>query len=177
MSNRLSINRLSMFRRDHARSDWVTPDLGQPGKFYQIMTQFTPAANGRAATETKTWSHGRYKVIKIRRTEDNNEEVLRVKVYESFAQLTVFIPREFHGVVARVGHSGRSISCSHAALYLKESNNLRFNCQANGTDDVVLVRTEKVLHVCVAEDDTPVAVMPRGNSAVWDRAPLTAYYY
>ena len=86
-----------------------------------------------------------------------NENVLRVKMYESFAQVTVFIPHDFHGVVGRVGHSGRSISCSESALDLKESNSLRFHGVPNATEDLVLVRTEKVLHVCVAGEDAPIA--------------------
>jgi hypothetical protein len=86
-----------------------------------------------------------------------NENVLRVKMYESFARVTVFIPHDFHGVVGRVGHSGRSISCSDSALDLKESNSLRFHGVPDATEDLVLVRTEKVLHVCVAGEDPPIA--------------------
>ena len=78
-------------------------------------------------------------------------------MYESFTRVTIFLPDDFHGVVQRLGQSGRSISCSRAALYLKESNNLRFTGAANGTEDQVLVRTEKILHVCVAGYDPLVA--------------------
>jgi hypothetical protein len=77
-------------------------------------------------------------------------------MYESYAQITIFIPLDFHGVVGRVGHSGRSISCSPAALFLKETNNLRFHDVPDVTEDLVLVRTEKVLHVCVAGQDPPL---------------------
>jgi hypothetical protein len=77
-------------------------------------------------------------------------------MYESFALVTVFIPRDFHGVVGRVGQSGRSISCSSSAQFLKESNCLRFHGVPDGTEDLVLVRTEKVLHVCVAGEDPPI---------------------
>jgi hypothetical protein len=102
------------------------------------------------------WSHGPYKCAVIRRPAIN-ENVLRVKMYESFARVTVFIPHDFHGVVGRVGHSGRSISCSDSALDLKESNSLRFHGVPDATEDLVLVRTEKVLHVCVAGEDPPIA--------------------
>jgi hypothetical protein len=95
-------------------------------------------------------------ILKQRRP-DSTEEVLRVKMHESFTQVTIFLPDDFHGVVQRLGHSGRSISCSRAALYLKESDNLRFTGAADGTEDQVLVRTEKILHVCVAGHDAPVA--------------------
>jgi hypothetical protein len=77
-------------------------------------------------------------------------------MYESFAQVTIFIPQDFHGVVGRVGHSGRSISCSPSALFLKETNDLRFHDVPDATEDLVLVRTEKVLHVCVAGQDPPL---------------------
>ena len=86
-----------------------------------------------------------------------SDDILRVKMYESFAQVTVFIPRDFHGVVGRVGHSGRSISCSPAALFLKDGKSLRFHGVPDSTEDLVLVRTEKVLHVCVAGQDPPIA--------------------
>lgn len=95
-------------------------------------------------------------VVKQRRPE-STEDVLRVKMYESFTRVTIFLPDDFHGVVQRLGHSGRSISCSRAALDLKESNNLRFTGAADGTEDQVLVRTEKILHVCIAGQDAPVA--------------------
>jgi hypothetical protein len=85
-------------------------------------------------------------------------------MYESYAQMTVFLPRDFHGVVGRVGHSGRSIACSHAALYLKESNNLRLNAVPDETEDLVLVRTEKTLRVCVVDDDPPLPPAGRGRS-------------
>ena len=97
-----------------------------------------------------------------RRRDENG--VLRIKMYESYAQVTIFLPRDFHGVVGRVGHSGRSIACSHAALYLKESNNLRLNDVPDETDDLVLVRTEKVLRVCVVDDDPPLPPAGRGRS-------------
>jgi hypothetical protein len=77
-------------------------------------------------------------------------------MYESYASVTIFIPHDFNGVVGRVGHSGRSISCSPAALFLRETNNLRFHDVPDVTEDLVLVRTEKVLHVCVAGQDPPV---------------------
>jgi len=77
-------------------------------------------------------------------------------MYESFAGVTVFIPHDFNGVVGRVGHSGRSISCSTAALFLKETNCLRFHDVPDRSEDLVLVRTEKVLHVCVAGQDPPL---------------------
>ena len=96
-------------------------------------------------------------VVKQRRPEESTEDVLRVKMYESFTRVTIFLPDDFHGVVQRLGHSGRSISCSRAALYLKESDNLRFTGAVDGTEDQVLVRTEKILHVCVAGHDAPVA--------------------
>jgi len=85
-----------------------------------------------------------------------NNDVLRVKMYESFAMVTIFIPHDFHGVVGRVGHSGRSISCSEFALDLKECKSLRFHGVPDATEDLVLVRTEKVLHVCVAGEDAPI---------------------
>lgn len=78
-------------------------------------------------------------------------------MYESFAQITIFLPRDFHGIVGRVGHSGSSISCSVSALYLKDSNRLRFDGEADWSEDQVLVRTEKILHVCIAGDDAPLA--------------------
>lgn len=90
------------------------------------------------------------------RRSDSNNNVLRAKMYESFAQVTIFIPQDFHGVVGRVGQSGRSISCSPAALFLKETNDLRFHDVPDPTEDLVLVRTEKVLHVCVAGQDLPL---------------------
>jgi hypothetical protein len=90
------------------------------------------------------------------RRSDTNNDILRAKMYESFAQVTIFIPHDFHGVVGRVGHSGRSISCSPAALFLKETNDLRFHDVPDGNEDLVLVRTEKVLHVCVAGQDPPL---------------------
>lgn len=90
------------------------------------------------------------------RRSDANEDILRVKMYESYAQITIFVPHDFHGVVGRVGHSGRSVSCSPAALFLKETNNLRFNDVPDASEDLVLVRTEKVLHVCVAGQDPPL---------------------
>ena len=96
-----------------------------------------------------------FSLVSQRRTDTNND-ILRVKMYESYAQVTVFIPHDFNGVVGRVGHSGRSISCSPAALFLKETNNLRFHDVPDGTEDLVLVRTEKVLHVCVAGQDPPL---------------------
>jgi hypothetical protein len=74
-------------------------------------------------------------------------------MYESLGHVTIFLPGDFHGVVRRLGHSGRSISCSRAALFLRESDSLRFSGAADGTEDQILVRTEKVLHVCVAGDD------------------------
>ena len=89
------------------------------------------------------------------RTEMNND-VLRVKMYESFALVTIFIPHDFHGVVGRVGHSGRSISLSPSALDLKECKSLRFQGVPDATEDLVLVRTEQVLHVCVAGEDAPL---------------------
>lgn len=85
-----------------------------------------------------------------------NNDVLRVKMYESFAMVTIFIPHDFHGIVGRVGHSGRSISCSESALDLKECKSLRFHGVPDETEDLVLVRTEKVLHVCVAGEDAPI---------------------
>ena len=90
------------------------------------------------------------------RRSDANNDILRAKMYESYAQVTVFLPDDFHGVVGRVGHSGRSISCSPAALFLKETDNLRFHDVPDGAEDLVLVRTEKVLHVCVSGQDAPL---------------------
>jgi hypothetical protein len=100
-------------------------------------------------------------VVQRRRDETG---VLRIKMYESYAQMTIFLPRDFHGVVGRVGHSGRSIACSHAALYLKESNNLRLNAVPDETEDLVLVRTEKILRVCVVDDDPPLPPAGHGRS-------------
>jgi len=102
-------------------------------------------------------------LLRRQRRRDENG-VLRIKMYESYAQVTIFLPRDFHGVVGRVGNSGRSIACSHAALYLKESNNLRFNDVPDETEDLVLVRTDKVLRVCVVGDDPPLPPAGRGRS-------------
>ncbi|KAH9055934.1 hypothetical protein EDB87DRAFT_1274214 [Lactarius vividus] len=101
------------------------------------------------------WYHGRYKCAEIRRPESTEDDVLRVKMYESFTQVTIFLPSDFNGVVQRLGHSGRSISCSPAALDLKEY--IRFTGAADETEDQVIVHTEKVLHVCIAGLDPPVA--------------------
>lgn len=103
------------------------------------------------------------RLLRRQRRRDENG-VLRIKMYESYAQVTIFLPRDFHGVVGRVGNSGRSIACSHAALYLKESNNLRFNDVPDETEDLVLVRTDKVLRVCVVGDDPPLPPAGRGRS-------------
>jgi hypothetical protein len=70
--------------------------------------------------------------------------------------VTLFIPNDFYGVVGRVGQSGRSIACSPNALFLKQANSLRFHAVPDETEDLVLVRTEKVLHVCVAGEDPPL---------------------
>ncbi|KAI0279825.1 hypothetical protein BGY98DRAFT_1095902 [Russula aff. rugulosa BPL654] len=150
-------NRLSMFSRIHARMSWASLNVGAPRSVFQAETVYPPGhAEGRhAGLDMKVWSHGPYKCAVIRRS-DASEDILRVKMYESYAQITVFIPHDFHGVVGRVGHSGRSISCSPAALFLKETNNLRFHDVPDVTEDLVLVRTEKVLHVCVAGQDPPL---------------------
>lgn len=127
----------------------------------RLLQMDTKFASGDADSTPYTdasfpWCHGKYKCAEIRRSE-STEDVLRVRMYETFTRVTIFLPDDFHGVVQRLGHSGRSISCSREALYLKESNNLRFTGAADGTEDEVLVRTEKILHVCVAGYDAPVA--------------------
>lgn len=94
-----------------------------------------------------------YKCAEIRRPESTEDDVLRVKMYESFTQVTIFLPDDFEGVVQRLGHSGRSISCSRAALYLKDCKHLRFTGAVDETEDQVVVRTEKILHVCIAGVD------------------------
>ena len=171
-----------MFNRIHARMSWASLNVGAPRSVFQAETVYPPRhAEGRhAGLDMKVWSQGRYKCAVIVREKNPlhlshvlrnfffsyvftqrrsvaNEDILRVKMYESYAQITVFIPLDFHGVVGRVGHSGRSISCSPAALFLKETNNLRFNDVPDAAEDLVLVRTEKVLHVCVSDEDAPVA--------------------
>jgi hypothetical protein len=87
------------------------------------------------------------------RRPDASKSVLRVKMCESLAHVTIFLPSDFHGVVRRLSQSGKSISCSRAALLLRESKDLRFSGVADRNEDQVLVRTEKILHVCVAGED------------------------
>jgi hypothetical protein len=170
-----------MFRRIHTRMSWASLNVGAPRSVFQAETVYPPghAEGHTSGVDMKVWSHGPYKCAVIVRTQtkslhlsrflltffflmctqrrsDTNNDILRAKMYESFAQVTIFIPHDFHGVVGRVGHSGRSISCSPAALFLKETNDLRFHDVPDATEDLVLVRTEKVLHVCVAGQDPPL---------------------
>jgi len=149
-------NRLLASRRQEVRS---IDDLESLHRLLQMDTKFASRVAERPlyTEELSPWCHSRYKCAEIQRRPESTEDVLRVKMYESFTRVTIFLPDDFHGVVQRLGQSGRSISCSRAALYLKESDNLRFTGAADGTEDQVLVRTEKILHVCVAGHDAPVA--------------------
>ncbi|KAI0261061.1 hypothetical protein BC834DRAFT_897853 [Gloeopeniophorella convolvens] len=137
----------------------------------QLSASFGPAGAGKGPnTEFSVWVFGdNYKCGQIRRP-DSSEDVVHVRMYESFSQVTIFLPDDFNGVVRRVGHSGSSISCSRAALYLKDAECLRFSgATADEAEDQVVVRTEKMVHVCVAGDDplvprtgrlTPPALRP-----------------
>lgn len=175
-SNRLASRRQEAHPIDE-RMDEI-PILASLRKLLLMDTKFASGvAEHLSYTEPSSpWCHNRYKCAEIvcivlllfwfahgsdrfvkQHRPESTEDVLRVKMYESFTQVTIFLPDDFHGVVQRLGHSGRSISCSPAALYLKESNNLRFTGAVDGTEDEVLVRTEKILHVCIAGHDAPVA--------------------
>ncbi|KAH9977343.1 hypothetical protein BGW80DRAFT_847452 [Lactifluus volemus] len=130
----------------------------------QIHNVFAPGdTSGQPCAELSVWSHNRIKCANIRRP-DASEGVFRVKMDDSLTHVTIFLPSDFHGVVRRLGHSGGSISCSRAALILKESDNLRFSGVADGTEDQVLVRTEKTLHICVEGDDP---LLPRTGCTRW----------
>ncbi|KAH9048249.1 hypothetical protein EDB84DRAFT_295419 [Lactarius hengduanensis] len=132
---------------DHPIDDRIneTPSFASLRRLLQMDAKTRPPSS--------PWCHGRYKCAEIRRPESTEDDVLRVKMYESFTQVTIFLPDDFKGVVQRLGHSGRSISCSRAALYLKDSKYLRFTGAVEETEDQVLVRTEKILHVCIAGVD------------------------
>jgi hypothetical protein len=150
----------------------------------QIHNVFAPGdTSGQPCAELSVWSHNRIKCANIvcthpspsaiafgtntyasQRRPDASEGVFRVKMDDSLTHVTIFLPSDFHGVVRRLGHSGGSISCSRAALILKESDNLRFSGVADGTEDQVLVRTEKTLHICVEGDDP---LLPRTGCTRW----------
>jgi len=143
-------------QQDHPIDDRINeiPIFASLRRLLQMDTKLVSGGAVSPPSSTR-WRQGRYKCTEIYRPE--GVDVLRVKMYESLTRVTIFLPDDFHGVVQRLGYSGRSISCSRAALYLKESNNLRFTGAADGTEDQVLVRTEKILHVCVAGSDPLVA--------------------
>lgn len=165
-SSRLLASRRQEVHPIDDRMDEI-PILASLRKLLLMDTKFASGvADHLSYTESSSspWCHNRYKCAEIRRPE-STEDVLRVKMYESFTRVTIFLPDDFHGVVQRLGHSGRSISCSRAALDLKESNNLRFTGAVDGTEDQVLVRTEKILHVCIAGHDAPVARTGRIHAA------------
>jgi hypothetical protein len=150
----------------------------------QIHNVFSPGdTSGQPCAELSVWSHNRIKCANIvcthpsasafafvtntyalQRRPDASEGVFRIKMDDSLTHVTIFLPSDFHGVVRRLGHSGGSISCSRAALILKESDNLRFSGMADGTEDQVLVRTEKTLHICVEGDDP---LLPRTGCIRW----------
>jgi hypothetical protein len=177
-SSRLQASRRQEVRSIDDRMDEV-PILESMRRLLQMDTKIASRVTERPlyTEQLSPWRHGRYKCAEIvctvfplfvcpllgterhpkQRRPESIEDVLRVKIYEPFTRVTIFLPDDFHGVVQRLGHSGRSISCSRAALYLKESNNLRFTGVADATEDQVLVRTEKILHICVAGHDAPVA--------------------
>ncbi|KAI0293429.1 hypothetical protein BC826DRAFT_1105080 [Russula brevipes] len=161
-----TLNRMSIFRRPNKGA---SPVLGPPRSVFQHhkaqvrrdCAYMVPPTTGSSPSYfsgadcclPRALLNSQFPTLQRRVDAD---DVLRIKMYESYAQVTLFLPRDFHGVVQRTGHWGRSISCSPSALYLKESNNLRFNCKARRTEDRILVRTEKVLRICVAGDDAPL---------------------
>ncbi|KAI0003391.1 hypothetical protein BJV74DRAFT_793606 [Russula compacta] len=132
-------------RRSRLRFSVTTRTPNVLSMLRRPRTVFAPGdAEGHAGVEMLIWSHGASKAAMLRRPQpransEDDDEVLRVKMYESFAKITIFLPNDFHGIVGRVGHSGSSISCSASALYLKDSNGLRFDGEADWSEDQVLM--------------------------------------
>ncbi|KAH9001570.1 hypothetical protein EDB92DRAFT_77049 [Lactarius akahatsu] len=145
-------------QQDHPIDDRIneTPSFASLRRLLKMDAKLDVDSPPYTRPPSSSWCHGRYKCAEIRRPESTEDNVLRVKMYESFTQVTIFLPDDFKGVVQRLGHSGRSISCSRAALYLKDSEYLRFTGAVAETEDQVVVRTEKILHVCIAGVDPPV---------------------
>jgi hypothetical protein len=57
-------NRLSMFRRIHARMSWASLNVGAPRSVFQAESVYTPPGHGEGI-DIKIWSHGLYKCAVI----------------------------------------------------------------------------------------------------------------